>query len=82
MHLILISDFPQLLYSARKHPTKYYYFSTRIQFSTIYLLHKQNLNPINYFGHGINLKKNYKSLSIMCTCMQILDIYELTDFCN
>jgi hypothetical protein len=38
MNLITLSDFMQVLNSARKPPTKNYYFSKHILFSTIYLL--------------------------------------------
>jgi hypothetical protein len=55
MHLISLSDFPQVLYSARKPPTGNKYFSKQILFSTIYLLQDQKLNPRNYFEQGINM---------------------------
>jgi hypothetical protein len=46
MHLILLSDFLQDLYSARKFPTKNYYFSKHIVITTISLLQEHILNPI------------------------------------
>jgi hypothetical protein len=49
IHLIFLSDFLQVLNSARKHPTNNLYFSKHISFSTIYLLQEQQLNPRNYF---------------------------------
>jgi hypothetical protein len=48
MNLILLSNFLQVLYSARKFPTKNLYFSKHILFSTIYLLQEQKLNTSNY----------------------------------
>jgi hypothetical protein len=44
MHLIMLYDFTQVLYSTRKFPTKNYYFYKHILFSTIYLMQEQNLN--------------------------------------
>jgi hypothetical protein len=52
-YLILHPDFLQVLYSTRKFPTKYYYFSKYIQFSTIYLILEQNLNTRNYLRHEL-----------------------------
>jgi hypothetical protein len=48
MHLILLSDFLQVLYSARKFYTKKQYFPKQNLFYTISLLQEQRLNPINY----------------------------------
>jgi hypothetical protein len=48
MHLIMFYDFMQILNSTRKHSTKNEYFPMPILFSTIYLLHEEILNPINY----------------------------------
>jgi hypothetical protein len=48
MHLIIISDFMQVLKSARNVYTKNYYFPKHILFTTISLLQKQRLNPRNY----------------------------------
>jgi hypothetical protein len=47
MHLILVSDFLQVLYSASKFPTKDWYFSKDILFPTIYLLQEKKLNTSN-----------------------------------
>jgi hypothetical protein len=47
-YLILLPIFLQVLYSTRKFPTKDYYFSKYIQFSTVYLILEQNLNTRNY----------------------------------
>jgi hypothetical protein len=41
-------DFIQVLYYARKPPTKNLYLPKHILFSTIYLLQEQKLNPRNY----------------------------------
>jgi hypothetical protein len=54
MHLILLFEFLQVLYSAWKLPTKNYYFSKHILFSIIYLLQEQKLNPKNYYKQEIN----------------------------
>jgi hypothetical protein len=48
IHLIMFSDFIQVLNSAREFYTKNYYFPMHIVFTTIYLLQKQRLNPKNY----------------------------------
>jgi hypothetical protein len=56
MDLILLSDFLQVLYSARKLSTKNYYFSKHILFYTIYLLQEHKLNPSNYSKHKIIMR--------------------------
>jgi hypothetical protein len=43
-----LPDFMQVLDSIRKHYTKNEYFPKHILFTTIYLIHEQNLNPRNY----------------------------------
>jgi hypothetical protein len=48
MNLIMFSEFRQILNSIRKQPSKNDYFSTHIQFTTIYLLQDQKLNPRNF----------------------------------
>jgi hypothetical protein len=48
MSLNMLSDFMIVLNSMRKHPTKDEYFTKHIQFTTIYLLQKQKLNPNKY----------------------------------
>jgi hypothetical protein len=48
MRLKLLPDFLQALYRTSKFPTKDYYFSKYIPFSTIYLILEQNLNTRNY----------------------------------
>jgi hypothetical protein len=49
MHLILLSDFIQVLISKRKHSTQDEYFPRHILFTTIYLLLEEILNHRNYF---------------------------------
>jgi hypothetical protein len=44
----MLSDFIQVLHSAREFYTKNYYFSDHKLFSIIFLLQKKRLNPINY----------------------------------
>jgi hypothetical protein len=48
MNLIMFSDFVQTVNNIREHPTKNDYFSTHIQFTTIYLLDRHKLNLGNY----------------------------------
>jgi hypothetical protein len=48
MHLIFLSDFLQVIYSAGKFYTKKQYFSKHKLFYTISLLQEQRLNPRNY----------------------------------
>jgi hypothetical protein len=48
MDLVLLSDFIQVLNSARKFATKNQYFSKHILFSTIYLFWEQKLNASKY----------------------------------
>jgi hypothetical protein len=48
MHLIMFSDFMQVLNSIRKHTTKNKYFTKHILFSTIYLMQEHKLNPNKY----------------------------------
>jgi hypothetical protein len=52
----MISDFMQVLNSARNVYTKNYYFPKHILFTTISLLQKQRLNPRNYSKQEINMK--------------------------
>jgi hypothetical protein len=49
MHLILLFDFLQVLYSSKKHYIKKEDFLKHIRFTTIYLLQEQKLNPRNYY---------------------------------
>jgi hypothetical protein len=52
----MLSDFMQVLNSARDMYTKNYYFSNSKLFSTISLLQKQRLNPENYSKKEIIMK--------------------------
>jgi hypothetical protein len=52
----MLSGFMQVLHSKRKHPTKYYYFSTHIQFTMIYLLQEHILKYNNYSEQQINMR--------------------------
>jgi hypothetical protein len=55
MHLIMFSDFMQVLHINRMHPTKNEYFSMHILFTTIYLLQEHKLNHRNYSQQEINM---------------------------
>jgi hypothetical protein len=52
----MLSDFMQVLNSARNVYTQNHYFSKYILFSTISLLQKQRLNPRNYSKQEIIMK--------------------------
>jgi hypothetical protein len=52
----MLSDFMQVLNSARDIYTKNQYFSNSNLFSTIFLLQKQRLNPGNYSKMEIIMK--------------------------
>jgi hypothetical protein len=53
----MLSDFMQVLNSARDVYTKNHYFSKHILFTTICLLQEQRLNPRNYFKQEIIMKR-------------------------
>ncbi len=53
MHLIMFSDFMQVLHINRMHPTKNEYFSKHMVFTMIYLLQEQKLKPRNYFNQEL-----------------------------
>jgi hypothetical protein len=53
LSLITFSDFIHVLNSAREFYTKNQYFSNSKLFSTISLLQKLRLNPINYSKHAL-----------------------------
>jgi hypothetical protein len=55
MSLNKLSDFMQVLNIIRKHHIKDEYFTKHIQFTTIYLLHKQKLNLNKYSKQEINI---------------------------
>jgi hypothetical protein len=52
----MLSDFKQVLNSARKFYTKNLYFPKHILFTTISLLQKQRLTPRNYYKQEIIMK--------------------------
>jgi hypothetical protein len=64
MHLILLSDFLQVLYSARKLPSKDLYFYKHTLFSAIYLLPDYKLNNRNYFKQEIIMNIFYELLTM------------------
>jgi hypothetical protein len=55
IHLIMFSDFMQVLHIKRRHTTKNEYFSKHILFTTIYLLREHKLNHKNYSKQEINM---------------------------
>jgi hypothetical protein len=54
MHLIMFSDFMQVLHSIRNQTTKNENFR-HIIFTIIYLLQEQKLNPRNYSNQELNM---------------------------
>jgi hypothetical protein len=54
----MLSDFTQVLNSAKEVYTKNHYFSNYQSFSIISLLQKQRLNPGNYSKHVLIMKNN------------------------
>jgi hypothetical protein len=61
----MLSDFIQVLNSARDFYTKNHYFSKHILFTTISLLQKHRLNPRNYSKQEIIMKFFYELLEII-----------------
>jgi hypothetical protein len=55
MRLNRLSDFMQVLYSKRKHPTKKEDFPMYILFTRIYLLQEQKLNSNKYSEQELNM---------------------------
>jgi hypothetical protein len=55
MHLIIFSDFMQVLHIKRRHPTNNEYFLKHILFTTIYFLMEHKLNHKNYSKQEINM---------------------------
>jgi hypothetical protein len=66
----MLSDFIQVLNSARYVYTKNYYFPRHILFTIISLLQKQRLNPRSYSKQELITELFYKLLTMVCTCMQ------------
>jgi hypothetical protein len=58
----MLSDFMQVLNSARDIHTKNHYFSMHILFTTISLLQKQRLNHKNYSKQELNMQLFYELL--------------------
>jgi hypothetical protein len=61
----MLSDFIQVLNSARDVYTKNHYFPNHILFTTISLLQKQRLNPRNYSKQKIIMKIFYELLEMI-----------------
>jgi hypothetical protein len=61
----MLSDFIQVLNSARNDYTKNYYFSKHILFTTISLLQKERLNPRNYSKQQLIIKLFYELLKMI-----------------
>jgi hypothetical protein len=61
----MLSDFMQVLNSARDVYTKKHYFYNYKLFSTISLLQKQRLNPRNYSKKEIIMKLFYELLEMI-----------------
>jgi hypothetical protein len=61
----MLSDFIQVLNSARDVYTKNHYFTKHILFTTISLLQKQRLNPRNYSKQEIIMKLFYELLEMI-----------------
>jgi hypothetical protein len=78
----MLSDFVQVLNSARDIYTKNYYFSNSKLFSTISLLQKQRLNPGNYSKKQIIMKFLYEALEMIWTCMQNFRLNASIDICE
>jgi hypothetical protein len=78
----MLSDFIQVLHSAREFYTKNQYFSNSKLFSTISLLHKQRLNPRNYSKQELVMELFYKLLKMVCTCMQKFRGLQSVDICK
>jgi 4-hydroxy-3-methylbut-2-en-1-yl diphosphate synthase IspG/GcpE len=78
----MLSDFMQVLNSARDIYTKNYYFSDSKLFSIISLLQKQRLNPGNYSKQEIIMKLFYGLLEMIRTCMQNFRLIASIDICE
>jgi hypothetical protein len=78
----MISDFIQVLHSAREFYTKNYYFPRHILFTTISLLQEQRLNHRNYSKQELITKLFYKLLTMVCTCMQKFRALKSVDICK
>jgi hypothetical protein len=65
IHLILISDFTHVLYSAMKFYTNKKYLPKHKLFYTIYLLQEKTLNPTNYSEQEIIMQISYELLTMI-----------------
>jgi hypothetical protein len=63
--LIQLSDFIQILHSARKFYTKTQHFYHSKSFSKIYLLQKHRLNPRNYSKQELIMELFYELLEFI-----------------
>jgi hypothetical protein len=70
MNLTTLFDFIQFLNILRKHPTKNEYFCMHNLFTTIYLLHEQELNPRIYSKQELIMSSFVHLLIMRLTCMQ------------
>jgi hypothetical protein len=61
----MLSNFMQVLNSAKDVYTKNYYFYNSKLFSTIFLLQKQRLNPRNYSKQEIIMNLFYELLEMI-----------------
>jgi hypothetical protein len=78
----MLSDFIQVLNSARDFYTKNYHFYNYQTFSTISLLQKQRLTPRNYSKHEIIMKLFYELLEMILTCMKNFRLFSSIDICE
>jgi hypothetical protein len=78
----MLSNFIQVLNSARDVYTKDYYFSNPKLFSIISLLHKQRLNPRNYSKQTLYMELFYKLPTMVCTCTQKFIALQSVDICK
>jgi hypothetical protein len=78
----MLSDFVQVLNSARDIYTKNYYFSNSKLFSTISLLQKQILNHENYSKQEIIMNFLHELLEMTWTCMHNFRLIASIDICE
>jgi hypothetical protein len=61
MHLIMFSNFIQVLHIKGRQPTKNEYFPKHILFTIIYLLREHKLNQKNYSKQEINMSNSVQA---------------------
>jgi hypothetical protein len=66
----MFSDFIQVIYHIRKHPTKNEYFPKHILFTIIYLLREQILNHRN-MNNFIQAKEHDMNMHVKIQCMNM-----------